>query len=129
LNSILWTANVDADSSYFIGYYSIFDTQDQISFNQLDKNRDDFKEIMKEELVQRLIKLCKGWYIIQKTEEGYAFNDLRFGMFSFAEETEEFVFRYNLIYVDGALNVTQRQPEIDNAKEMFAILWSRLKGN
>ncbi len=129
LNSILWTANVDADSSYFIGYYSIFDTQDQISFNQIDKNRDDFKEIMKEELVQRLIKLCKGWYIIQKTEEGYAFNDLRFGMLSFAEETEEFVFRYNLIYVDGALTVTQRQPEIDNAKKMFAILWSRLKGN
>ena len=129
LNSILWTANVDADSSYFIGYYSIFDTQDEISFNQLDKNRDDFKEIMKEEIVQRLIKLCKGWYIIQMTEEGYAFNDLRFGMFSFGEETEEFVFRYDLIYVDGVLTVTQRQPEIDNAKEMFAILWSRLKGN
>jgi len=84
---------------------------------------------MKEEIVQRLIKLCKGWYIIQMTEEGYAFNDLRFGMFSFGEETEEFVFRYDLIYVDGVLTVTQRQPEIDNAKEMFAILWSRLKGN
>ena len=129
LNSILWTANVDADSSYFVGYYSLFDSQDQIPFNQIDKNRGRFEEIMQEEIVQRLIKLCKGWYIIQKTEEGYAFNDLRFGMFSFGEETDEFVFRYALIYVNGELTVTQRQPEVDNAKEMFSVLWTRVKGN
>jgi len=129
LNTVLWTANVDADSSYFIGYYSLFDTQDQIYFNQIDKNRGEFEEIMQEEMVQRLIKLCKGWYIIKKTEEGYAFNDLRFGMFSFGDATEEFVFRYDLVYVDGTLTVSQRQPEIENAKEMFSVLWTRIKGN
>lgn len=129
LNTVLWTANVDADSSYFIGYYSLFDTQDQIYFNQIDKNLGEFEEIMQEEMVQRLIKLCKGWYIIKKTEEGYAFNDLRFGMFSFGDATEEFVFRYDLVYVDGTLTVSQRQPEIENAKEMFSVLWTRIKGN
>ena len=129
LNNVLWTANVDADSSYYIGYYSLFDTKDYIQFNQVNKNRTQFSEIMQEEVVQRLIKLCKGWYIIQKTENGFAFNDLRFGMFSFGEETDEFVFRYNLRYVDGELQVTQRQPQIENAKEMFDLLWTRIKGN
>ncbi len=129
LNSVLWTANVDADSSYFIGYYSLFDTQETIAFNKVNKNRGEFTQIMDEEIVKRLIKLCKGWYIIQKTEEGYAFNDLRFGMFSFGEATEEFVFRYDLVYKNGVLTVTQRQPDVENASEMFGILWERIKGN
>jgi hypothetical protein len=34
-----------------------------------------------------------------------------------------------LVYVDGTLTVSQRQPEIENAKEMFSVLWTRIKGN
>lgn len=129
LNSILWTANVDADSSYYIGHYSIFDSQELIEYNSISKNRGEFAQLLEEDLVKRLIKLCKGWYIIEKTESGYALNDLRFGQMTVGEEPGEFVFRYELVYVDGELTVTQNQPKMENGKELMRLLWERMKGN
>lgn len=129
LNSILWTANVDADSSYYIGYYSLFDKSDAIQFNRLEKNRGAFTELLKEDIVKRLVKMCKGWYMIQKTENGYVFNDMRFGLMSFGEETKEFVFKYDLTYdAEGNIQVTHTQPQIENGGEVLAVFWERVKG-
>ncbi|MCB0480975.1 MAG: metal-dependent hydrolase [Flavobacteriales bacterium] len=129
LNSVLWTANVDTDSSYFIGYYSIFDKSDQIEFQSFEKNRGAFRNILDEDIVKRLIKMCKGWYLIQKTEEGYTFSDMRFGMMGFGEQTKNFVFQYQLSYDEhGELIATHTQPKVENAGELFSLLWKRVKG-
>ncbi len=129
LNSVLWTANVDADSSYYIGYYSILDSEGEIKFNRLHKNREEYKSLLKEEIVQRLIKLCRGWYLIEKTSDGYAFNDLRFGMLTVNAEKADFVFCYDLKYVNGKLTVEQRDPKMQAGSEMLQALIKRIKGN
>jgi len=128
LNSLLWTANIDADSTYLIGYYSILDKSDDIHFSRFNKNRNDYKKLMDEPLVKRLIKLCKGWYLIQKTETGYSFIDMRFGKMSIDETIPDFVFRYDLTYENGALKASQKQPEMKNIRGMFSSLWNRIKG-
>jgi inner membrane protein len=127
LNSILWSANVDTEDAYLIGYYSLFDTNRPISFLRVPKNHDLLGDLKNDPLIHRLIKLSKGWYTIEKKEEKLYFNDLRFGLMGISPDERRFVFSYELIN-DNGLRAVETPKNTSEVKLQLKALFERVKG-
>jgi len=65
-NSILWTSTVMTEENYLVGYYSLLDGGDAVNYTSFEKNHHLLGDMVNEDIVQRLIKLSEGWYIIVK---------------------------------------------------------------
>lgn len=130
LNSILWTANIETDDSFLIGYYSYFDKLDVIDFKEFPKNHHLLGDLKNDPLIPRLIKLTEGWYTIEKDEKKIFFNDLRFGQLGIGKDANRFVFSYELYYNEaGLLTAREREREVKDASPMLKKLFSRVMGN
>lgn len=128
LNTVLWNVNVDAGDAYLIGDYSFFDTK-PITFRAYPKKRQESHALSSTSEVQRLIAISEGWYILEKEDEDWIYNDLRFGLIPIDPENPQFVFRYKLTEKNGAIMATEDRPAMDNTDAVFSTLWSRIKGN
>jgi inner membrane protein len=132
LNTLLWSANVQTNNHFLMGYYSIFDRSAQVDYSiKIPKNHDLLEGFTQEKQVQQLIKMSKGWYTIEKKEDYLIFNDLRFGVMGIASaEQINFVFSFKLINDNGKLTVLRNSKgKSGNMSEAFAVLFNRIKGN
>lgn len=128
MNIILWNINVDAGSDYLIGDYSLFDTK-PISFKAYDKKRLEGRELINTPEVQRLIAISEGWYILEKNQNSWFYNDLRFGLIAIDPENPQFVFRYKLVENRETITVTEDRPDTSNMDAVLGNLWNRIQGN
>ena len=131
LNTILWSANVQRESDYKIGHYSLLDKDDNIAFKSYPKNLDLIAGYEDNSIIKRLIKLAQGWYTISKEGETLYFNDLRFGELGMANEKNRFVFRYELIFNSKGELITAEATDPGGEKmgPLFDQLIHRVKGN
>ena len=127
-NTVLWNINVDTQYAYLIGDYSFFDSQ-PIVYKMFPKKRAQAQKWIETDEVQRLITISEGWYILEKEEESWVYNDLRFGLISNDDNDSQFVFRYLLTENDGTITATEDRPKPENGKKLLIDLWERLKGN
>ena len=128
LNTILWNANIDTPANYLIADYSFFDTQ-PIRFKPYPKQRHISKDLMRFSNVKRLIAISKGWYIIEKRNEHWYFNDLRFGLIPRKEGNSVFTFSYHLELYNGYILATEVSKTKRDAQFLLKTLWQRIKGN
>ena len=128
LNTILWTANVDADDVYLIGNYSFFDSQ-PITFSKHPKNHQALGDLANHDKIKRLIKLTNGWYTITQQEGKLYFNDLRFGQMSTVTASTDYVFRFLIEQKGANLIITENEKKPEDAPQMLVGLWERIKGN
>ncbi len=130
LNSILWTANVETDDSFLIGYYSLLDKDNRIAFSEFPKNHHLLGKMKTDPLIPRLVKLSEGWYTIEKVDNRVYFNDLRFGQLGMGTEASRFVFSYELFYDNnGELKAKERERNVDEASPLLKKLFQRVFGN
>ncbi|MBQ0734219.1 metal-dependent hydrolase [Aquimarina celericrescens] len=130
LNSVLWTANIETQDSFLIGYYSLLDEDDHIDFSEFPKNHHLLAGMKEDPLIPRLIKLTEGWYTIEKTNNKIFFNDLRFGLLGIGPEANRFVFSYELYYDNnGELTAKERERDMDDASPLLKKLFNRVLGN
>ncbi|SDK89701.1 inner membrane protein [Salinimicrobium catena] len=128
-NTILWTANVEAEDAYLIGYYSFFDNDGLIRFKAVPKNHHYLGMHKNDKNVQRLIKISKGWYTISETDGDLYFNDLRFGKLNPSDPDSDFVFSYKLVPENGTFTAEEVEKVPDEGREIVIDLWERIKGN
>jgi inner membrane protein len=128
LNAILWSANVETEDSFLIGYYSLFDSQ-PIVFGTHPKNHELLGELAENDKIKRLIKLTNGFYTITEADGNVYFNDLRFGTLSVDPNNREYVFSFLLEKEGNEVVVTENRKRPEDAKNMIADLWQRVKGN
>ena len=128
LNTLLWNANVDTEEAYLIGDYSFFDSQ-PIQFTGYPKKRTVAETLIQKPNVQRLIEISEGWYILEKKEEQWVYNDLRFGLIAIDPKDPQFVFRYILEEGEGGVRATEDRPTREDTRAIFKTLWQRIKGN
>ncbi len=129
LQAILWNANIQSADKYFLAEYSFFDTN-PITFQEFDQSAELLGEWAKDPLIERLIKMSEGWYVITKQNGKLYFNDLRFGLMNDDPHDPEFVFRYQLEYQDGKLIGKEAEsPSREEPGKLLARLWERIKGN
>lgn len=129
LNAILWTSNTELENSFLITYYSVFDQGKTLTYFQFLKNEQLLNPYRNDPKVERLIQLTKGFYTIEKTKDGIAMNDLRFGLSEgFDNGKGSFVFTYNISKKNGELLVEQKKQSFKGVENVMAALWGRIKG-
>jgi inner membrane protein len=128
LNILLWSANVKTPTAFFIGEYSIFDSQ-PIQFRAYPKQHEKIEGLLKYENLERLTNITHGWFTISERENELYFNDLRFGLVSLDPASEKFVFSYHLSEVNNELIITEEPKNREDAKALLSELWTRIKGN
>ncbi|MCB0489247.1 MAG: metal-dependent hydrolase [Cyclobacteriaceae bacterium] len=96
-NVWLWYIVAESDSGYHIGYRSVFDSNESISFQYFERNDDLLEPVADHEDVQHLIRFSQGYYVVSQYENRWVFNDLRFGqMLGWEDPAAPFVFYYFL---------------------------------
>lgn len=128
LNSILWTANVETEQAFLIGYYSLLDSSKNIKWLRFEKNHHLLGEFASDPLVGRLATLSHDWYTIEKREGKLYFNDLRFGLMGVSSNEQRFVFAYELFFKDGKLQAVETEKNTGDVKPMLTALFERVKG-
>lgn len=129
LNTILWNANVETKQAYLLGAYSFFDTQ-PISFETYPKNHHLLGSLIENETVKKMMVISEGWFTITKEGDKLFYNDLRFGLLSMEPNSQEFVFKYEIITnEDGKVVFTEVKKTPNDGKKLLADLFERVKGN
>ena len=129
LNTILWSANIETEDSFLIGYSSFFD-KNPIHFSEYPKNHQLLGELENHSKMQRMIAISKGWYTINKKNDTLYFNDLRFGALSVEHNATNFVFKYKIeVDKNGTPFFIEEPKEKRDGKKLLSELWKRIKGN
>jgi len=128
LQTILWTANIETEDAFLIGYYSLFDSQ-TINFGIHPKNHQLLGNLAENDKIKRLMQLTNGFYTITQTEGELYFNDLRFGTLSVDPNNQQYVFSFLLEGDKENLTITENRKRPEDAQKMMGELWQRIKGN
>lgn len=133
LNNVLWQGIAQHKDTYYMGSYSLFDSQ-PISFTTVQKN----EELLKSESSDRTIEILKwftnGYYnIITRTDGNVQMNDLRYGSLNDTYDGEDsYVFRFPLkLQEENTYQVYDSDggPPAGSEEEMMSTLINRIKGN
>jgi len=128
-NTILWNVTAETDSGYYIGYYSFFDKDKDVRFKYFPKNHELLQGYLQNEKLQTLLGVTEGYYTVDKQQDGYVVNDLRFGQLDgWGEGKEAFAFAYSITPRNGALHFSQAPNNIKKARALMPQLWKRIKG-
>lgn len=131
LNNILWSATIDADSCYYQGQYSLFDTSD-IQFSRIEKNHDLLGADNYDRTLNILRWFTAGYYnVIYRQDGKLQLNDLRYGTYrSTANSENDYVFRFVLTRSQGQYEMEESRggPEPGEGQDMIKELWERIQG-
>ncbi len=129
LSLILWNAHGQNEQEYFIGTYSFFDSQ-PIQFDAYPKSHELNAKFKDQVVVQKLIDISEGWYIISESDNKYYFNDLRFGLISTLDDQQQFAFSYELIPLkNGEYTAKEVKKSRQQGMATLKTLLSRIGGN
>jgi inner membrane protein len=129
LNTILWSANIETENDFLIGYSSFFD-KNPVQFSIYTKNHELLGALANHPKMQRMIAISKGWYTINIENNELYYNDLRFGTLSIKPNANNFVFKYKIeVDKNGVPFFIEEPKEKRDAKKLMSDLWLRLKGN
>ncbi len=130
LNTILWTALVETENGYRTADYSLFDSQDITFSKEFSKNHHLIEPYLDQHVIQQLINISAGWYLIEQTKDKLIFWDLRFGQIGLDLDTAPFLWSYDLtIDNNGKVIALKNDPKMDNIDQIFSDLLVRVKGN
>lgn len=127
-NSVLWTATIETDSQYLLGYYSLLDGGKEVTYTTFDKNHQLLGPMANEEIVQRLITLSRGWYVVMQEGDSIYINDLRFGQIGINDDPDSFPFSHKVWYENGELQVKQRERSREGMGTAMGQLFDRIGG-
>ncbi|WP_144392118.1 metal-dependent hydrolase [Pleionea sediminis] len=78
-NSLLWRIVLVDDTSYYEGYYSIFDSTPNIQFEKYSRSTEQIRALSEHWPVKRLQWFTKNFYKVQSKESRLIITDLRMG--------------------------------------------------
>ena len=129
LNSMLWYIVAESDSGFNIGYSSVFDKTEHITFHYAPKNRLLLTSDVYKSDAAILTQFPDGFYTISNRHDTLVFNVLRFGeILGWANPNNGFVFYYNLQYPDANELIVQRGRFAGWNKENIDLFLKRIKG-
>ncbi len=130
LNSLLWSATAETEEGYYIGYYSLLDEEQEVSFSFFPKNHQLLSPYVSDEKLQELLQMTEGYYIVDQQQDTLLVKDLRFGQLDgWGEAREDFTFVYQVVPENGQLTFSQKPNNIKKARELMGALWQRIMGN
>jgi len=132
-NTLLWNAQVETKDGYRIAYYSLFDSKKITFSKEHPKNHHLLDPYKDQKVVQQLIKISEGWYIVEKLDENrLLFIDLRFGQLGVDPDESIFLWQFELISnADGTITCKRLKDHMEKGDigEALGSLWDRMGGN
>ncbi len=130
LQNWLWFVVAGNDSGYHVGYRSLFDSKDEITFQYFPRNDSLLKPLLGHESLNRLRRFSKHFYTVEKYNDTLVFNDLRFGQEAgWQDPRARFAFHYYLEHPHSNILVTQRGRFAGWNEQSFRSFVKRIKGN
>lgn len=131
MNAILWNAQIETETGYIAGYYSLFDTKEISFLKEIPKNHHLLNPYLDQKPVRQLLKISDGWYYVEEAEDDLIFTDIRFGQFGFDDDSP-YLWKWKLTKKpDEKIDVKRLQPSSGNLDFSKALsdLKERIKGN
>jgi inner membrane protein len=135
-NNLLWSVVVKGEEQYYVGYYSLFDSDKQIDFSEIPQQKALLLPYLQEadaksrELLLGLIEFAEYFYALEKVENGIYFYDLRFGKISgWFEYAQDFIFSFHIFSERSKVEVGRVESELNIEEENFNRLLERTLGN
>ncbi len=129
LNIILWRGVFEDENGYWTGFYSLFDSQDSIQFEYIERNEHLVTPVLHEPALERLIWLADGYYCITEQNDKLYFNDIRFGKLAYApKNTAGFLFSFKIFDDAETFAVERVPPQARVDKELMKNFIDRVKG-
>jgi inner membrane protein len=135
LNNILWTANVELEHDFLIGYYSLFDKDSSIQWQKIPKNHHYIEDVQQYPSLYKMVRMMNGYYALDSIDGKLVLNDLRFGQLvgwkkSNDPRFKEFVFAYNVDLSEKPEQIVERdkQRDFEQMWETLSMLWERILG-
>jgi inner membrane protein len=96
-NNWLWYDVAETDSGFLIGYHSVFDKNQKISFRLVPKKGYLLDPFRDRDDLRKLLRFSQGYFSADTSAQGIVFSDLRFGqMMGWQNPDAQFVFHYYL---------------------------------
>ncbi len=132
LNTILWNAQVETETGFLSGYYSLFDSKDITFLKEIPKNHHLLDPYRGQKVVQQLMNISVGCYYVEEIDSNtLMYTDIRFGQFGFTDDAP-YMWKYELTINNNGKIQAQRlkfpSGEISFSKA-FSELWDRIGGN
>lgn len=109
LNTWLWYIVANTGKGSYVGYRSVFDRGDSISFEFFPRSEELLEPVADHEDLQHLKRFSEGYYTAEMRGDTLIFNDLRFGqMIGWRDRRAPFVFQYYLSHPTDNELVVQR---------------------
>ena len=109
LNNLLWYVVAGTDSGYYIGYRSVLDKADGMTFRFAHRNDTLLQQTHNKRDADNLVRFADGFYTVDRIHDSLAINVLRFGeRFGWSAPQPGFVFYYFLDYPDANKLIVQR---------------------
>ncbi|MFN6944104.1 MAG: metal-dependent hydrolase, partial [Cytophagaceae bacterium] len=129
-NSLLWSATAEGKDGYYIGYYSLMDSDKEVSFRYFSKNHKLLSPYTEDEKLKELLEITEGYYTVEKKKDEFVINDLRFGQLDgWGEGKENFTFAYLMKPEREQLLFSQKPNDLKKARALMGDLWDRVLGN
>jgi inner membrane protein len=130
LNNWLWYIVAEDENGYRIGYHSVFDQNDSITFRYFPRNDSLLISMLDRDDVQQLLCFSQGYYTVAKQNDTLIFSDLRFGQQAGWHDPEaKFVFWYDVSNPDDNRLLVQRGRFAKWNKATVLSLYQRIKGS
>ncbi len=126
-NNILWYGIAETDDSYYVGFYSLFDSSSEIrNWKRLPKNH---KLIPKSNGdIKKLAWFSDGYYNFTPVEDGvFRYNDLRYPSFD-KNDANKSVFSFIIKKENDRWNALPFDGKAPSSEDLY-FFWNRLKGN
>lgn len=96
-NPWLWYVVEKVDTTFRMGYYSVFDSSNQIRFSSIQQHKSLLPLAADQESLVHLIRFSQGYYALKKENGSIVLNDLRFGkIMGWSQPNSPFVFYFYL---------------------------------
>jgi inner membrane protein len=97
VNNFLWYIIARAGNKYYIGYYSLFDKNDIITFEEVPKNDSLLSLPCDPAQVADLMRFSKGYYCAKIENDTIIFSDMRFGQLGgWYRKNSPFIFNFKM---------------------------------
>jgi inner membrane protein len=98
-NNLLWQGIAETDDGFYVGLYSLLDSDRSIEFRYVPKRHDLLGPAADHPVVQRLRHFSRGYYIVRRSPDGdLLISDLRFGRNDIGlTSTGDYLFTFHLL--------------------------------
>lgn len=132
-NAVLWRVTVEVDDGYWVGYYSLFDSDENIDWRLIARNDELIEPYKNTRAVKRLLWFSNGYYAVSKEAGELRFHDLRFGEIQTDyDRPGRFIFTWDMNISETAwgriVSISRPEFAFENSGEAFDALLARIKG-